>query len=153
MTELDRKALIRELDAVMRRATTHIDSKGPVSAAVALARTELAKTLKTDIEAGAYDLAGSSARDYFLETLRMRWFKLTPRERRQLYKLDSLLKISVEQLADPHQIPEGTPTEAITQTLATPKPRRSPWTWPLWALVGLLVIVLGGTIVAINFPV
>lgn len=152
MTELDRKALIRELDAIHQRALSHIDSKGPVSAAVALARTEMVNTLKMDIESGEYDLPGSSARDYFLETLRARWFLLTPRQRRKLYKLDSLLKISVHQLADPHPIQEGEPTEALTAPLDVPKPKSSPWTWPLWSLIGLLVIVLGGTIVALNFP-
>lgn len=149
MPELDRKALIRELDAIMSRAGSHIDSKGPVSAAVALARSEMANTLKTDISNGTYDLAGSSAREYFIETLRSRWFLLTPRQRRKLYDLDSLLKISVEQIADPHPIQEGAPTEPITQTLSTPKPRRGPWFWPVIALSAFTTVIVGGTVLSL----
>jgi eukaryotic-like serine/threonine-protein kinase len=57
----------------------------------------------------------------------------------------------------------GAPTAAATQLMATPeqppaepeKRKRSPWTWPLIALIVILALVLGGTIwalVANNAP-
>ncbi|WNN95145.1 hypothetical protein SEA_MAGRITTE_194 [Microbacterium phage Magritte] len=156
MTELDRAAVIRELEAIKKRASVSIDSKGPVSAAVALARSEMANTLKIDIESGTYDREGSTSRDYFLETLRARWFALTPRQRRKLYDLDSLLQISVRHLADPQKTkslsdPAEDP-EPETQTLSTPKTRTSPWFWPVVALSALLVVVLGGTALSLLIP-
>jgi len=40
-------------------------------------------------------------------------------------------------------------TEQHTETDAEPKKKRSPWTWPLVALIVLLLIVLGGTLFAV----
>ncbi|HEY0260884.1 MAG TPA: protein kinase, partial [Lacisediminihabitans sp.] len=42
-----------------------------------------------------------------------------------------------------------TPEEPPATTAATETKRRNPWTWPLIALIGILVIVLGGTLIAL----
>ena len=147
MTDLNRKALLAELNDILHRNEAHLTSKGPVSTATAQARHEMAYTLKTDIENGRFDIVGSSARDFYLSTLRARWDLLTPRQRKQIDKIDRLLKISISQLAHPRSVGEGTPTEPIT--LSTPKSTSSPWKWPLVALGGLLIVVLGGTLAAL----
>jgi len=41
------------------------------------------------------------------------------------------------------------PTEQAVATEETPKKKRSPWTWPLIALIALLVIALGGTLIGL----
>ena len=41
---------------------------------------------------------------------------------------------------------------AATTTTDTPQRRRSPWTWPLIALIGLLVVLVVGALIAIFFP-
>lgn len=56
MTDLNRKALVAEMDAIMKRASIYLNSQAPVSAAVAQARYEMAHTLKADIQNGVYDL-------------------------------------------------------------------------------------------------
>ncbi|WP_082539267.1 protein kinase domain-containing protein [Microbacterium sp. Root553] len=45
------------------------------------------------------------------------------------------------------QLPTGVAAE---DNAGTPKKKRSPWTWPLIALIALLVIVLGGTVFALT---
>lgn len=151
MTDLSRKALLSELSAIQHRNEPVMSSKGPVSAATAQSRYEMAHTLKTDIENGVYDVPGSSARDFYIDTIRARWDLLTTRQRRKLYKLDSLLKIAVQQLADPRPIQVGEPTEPVTQTLPVSKERGNPWQWPLVALVILLGVVGTGVTIALTF--
>lgn len=147
MSDLNRKAMLAELNAIIKRADSHIASKGPVSSAVAVARSEMAHTMKTDIENGVYDIPGAQAQGYFLETLRARWNALTPRQRRKLYDLDALLQISVRHLADPQKMKSlGDPAEPADEVLATPKPRRSPWFWPTIALSALITVIIGGTL-------
>lgn len=47
------------------------------------------------------------------------------------------------------QLPSGAAVAATTTEPEEPKKRkRSPWTWPLIALIALLVLVLGGTLIA-----
>ncbi|MFS2279301.1 serine/threonine-protein kinase [Microbacterium sp. OR21] len=47
------------------------------------------------------------------------------------------------------QLPAGAAVAATTTEPEEPKKRkRSPWTWPLIALIALLVLVLGGTLIA-----
>ena len=41
---------------------------------------------------------------------------------------------------------------AATTTTDTPQRRRSPWTWPLIALIGLLVVLVVGALIALFFP-
>lgn len=154
MTHLNRQLLLKDLTEVMAKQDA-LRGRSDAFGAAAQIRHGAAARLKDNIEAGVYDVPGASAQEYFLDTLRARWFALTPRQRQKLYDLDSLLQISIRHLADPQKTRSlNAPAEEhelveADEVLDTPKPRKSPWFWPLWALCGLLVVVLGGTTVSL----
>lgn len=86
------------------------------------------------------------ARDFYIKNFGLRYEMLTLRDRRRLYDLDSTIAISVRRLAVGPVEDPGAPYGPLPhEGLDSPKPRRSPWFWPVVSLSAFLIIVLGGT--------